>query len=628
MLKLIKMLTMFVVITFCNNVMAQYPTNRVGEFKPIIEKNTTQNQSVSMGIDEYCIPSGNCDDGDGITDFSFAGIENLQSGCSTDGYGDYTEMTATVEIGYTYTASIASGYPGQYASIWIDLNKDFEFTNDELVLADFGISEKDIIYDIDINIPAHAEPGLTYMRIGVAYGASTAANPCATLQYGEWEDYGIEITGSQILLNAGVVSIDISDFIDQGDVTPKATIVNLGMQTISFPVTCTIDDGYSSTKNVTDLAYQEEIQIEFDIWNATTTGVYSVEIETALNGDEITENNTLSKNVGVVLYQPEKRVIGEEGTGTWCGWCVRGIVYMDSMLMKYPDTWIGIAVHNGDPMTVDEYDEAIGFTGFPSGLINRTIDLDPSGFEAAYLSEIEAVAPAGIIIENKAYNPSTAELTFTLTSDFVTNAENFRFSAVLIENHVTNIGSGWAQSNAYSGGASGEMGGFEDLPSPVPASDMIYMDVARALIGGFDGIEGSLPANLEEGNSYSYDFSTTVSDEWNIENIEIVGMLINNNTGKIENATKNHAVITSLDNSLVNKNKLLVYPNPTRDILKIENMVAGNIHIYNLNGQLLMEKLNVKRGAELDFSGFESGTYIIKIINEKESFISKFNIIK
>nr|NQU91344.1 PKD domain-containing protein [Bacteroidota bacterium] len=39
---------------------------------------------------EYCIPSANCSYGDGFTDFGFAGIENWESGCSPNGYGDFT----------------------------------------------------------------------------------------------------------------------------------------------------------------------------------------------------------------------------------------------------------------------------------------------------------------------------------------------------------------------------------------------------------------------------------------------------------------------------------------------------------------------------------------------------------
>jgi hypothetical protein len=42
---------------------------------------------------------------------------------------------------------------------------------------------------------------------------------------------------------------------------------------------------------------------------------------------------------------------------------------MDYMTATYPDQFIGIAVHNGDPMTVTAYDNAANFSGFPGSNI-------------------------------------------------------------------------------------------------------------------------------------------------------------------------------------------------------------------------------------------------------------------
>ena len=42
--------------------------------------------------------------------------------------------------------------------------------------------------------------------------------------------------------------------------------------------------------------------------------------------------------------------------------------------------------------------------------------------------------------------------------------------------------SGYNQVNAYAGNALGPMGGFESLPNPVPAAQMVYDHVARVLL--------------------------------------------------------------------------------------------------------------------------------------------------
>ncbi len=575
----------------------------------------------------YCIPSANCYYSDGFTDFAWAGIENYESSCSDGGYGVFTEMTASVEIGNSYTATFGTGYSSNFASMWIDFNQDFEFSETERILTDFPMGPAGELVDVDIIIPGWGLPGTTTMRIGANYGDISSPDPCATFTYGEWEDYTVEVTGTSISYDAGVVSIDMGNPLPQGNITPKATVKNNGIETISFPVTCSTD-GYSSTVTVTDLGPGQDIQLEFDNWSATP-GNYTLEVVTDLSGDVDPANDMLSTEIAIIEFAPYKMVVGEEGTGTWCGWCVRGAVYMDSMAMKYPDTWIGIAVHNGDPMLVEEYDAGIGpLIGFsyPGGIVNRAIACDPSVFEVNYLQEIDVIAPAGIIVENKSFNASTGELSFTLTADFIATVSDYRFNAVIVENGVTGTGDGWDQANSYSGGTYGPMGGYEDLPNPVPAEDMVYEHVARVILGGFDGVEGSLPGTVIAGEVHSYDFSIVISEDWDINQLEIVGMLIDNATGQIKNGTKDHLITGVPDTDAYSS--IIVYPNPAKDAVVISNVDKGTVSIYNLNGQLVLEKQNVIGSVKLDISIFENGTYIVKVITDTNTMTSKLNIIK
>ncbi len=579
----------------------------------------------------YCVPVADCSFGNyqGITDFAFAGIENYNSGCSNNGYGVFTNLEGSAEIGSDYIATVAVGFQSQYLSIWIDLNHDIEFTPDELVVTDFEMSEASVFYEIPLNIPGNGIPGPTVMRVGSSFLSPSSPDPCANLWAGEWEDYTVILTGSSINLNAGVVSIDMEPFILQGNVTPKAKVRNYGLQTVSFPVTCTINDnGYTSTKNVTNLAFGEVAEVLFDSWSAVP-GIYDMEVITQLSGDELPANDLLNANIGIVAYIPPKKVVGEEGTGTWCGWCVMGIVYMDSMQMKYPETWIGIAVHNGDPMLVEEYDAGIGPLiefSYPGGLVDRSVLADPSTFEGVFLQRINQIPPAGITIQNKSYNETSRVLTFTLTSDFVAQVNNYRFNAVIKENNVTGNGAGWSQANYYSGGMFGPMGGFELLPDPVPAEDMVYQDVARAILGGFEGAEGSLPETVFAGETHSYNFSITIPEEWNVENLEIVGMLIDYNEGTIANGAKEELITGIAD--LPSTTNIAIYPNPATNELRFSNISEGNIYMYTVNGQLIMEKQNVDGSCNLDISSLKNGTYIVRIIMDNQVYTSKVNVIK
>ena len=158
------------------------------------------------------------------------------------------------------------------------------------------------------------------------------------------------------------------------------------------------------------------------------------------------------------------------------------------------------------------------------------------------------------------------------------------------------------------------------------AKDIVYQDVARALLGGWHGVEGSLPATINAGETRSFDFTITLSEDWDINHLEIVGMLIDNASGKIENATKDEALITGVPQ--MDANSIVIYPNPAIDEVVISIIDPGDIYIYNLNGQLVLEKQNVKAATKLDISNFENGTYIVKVISDTNIMTAKLNIVK
>ena len=341
--------------------------------------------------------------------------------------------------------------------------------------------------------------------------------------------------------------LTMPDYVLAGDVDITGTIKNMGGEVLtSIDIEYSINGGEIVLETLSGLSVASLDTYDFVLstpayLSGSEPFIIDVHIDNGngLGPDANPNNNDLSTTISVVEYIPSKMIVGEEGTGTWCGWCVRGHVFMDSMAMKYPDTWIGIAVHNSDPMTVPVYNAGIVpvIGGFPNVFMNRTFLADPYDLEAAYYQEMEVVSPVSVSLENKSYNENTGELSFTLTSYFVATVSDFRFNAVLVENEVSGTGAGWAQSNSYSGGGSGPMGGYENLPDPVPAEDMVYQNVARAILGGFEGVEGSLPTTVNAGETHSYEFTTTIPEDWDINHMEIVGMVINQANGKIENAT-------------------------------------------------------------------------------------------
>jgi hypothetical protein len=142
------------------------------------------------GMDDYCIPVSNCNFGDGIESFELAEISNLNSGCSPSGYGDFTMMEATLTAGMTYDASFSSSYPNNFVNVWIDLNQDEVFSEDELLIADFELPVPGELYTTQLLIPADAPNGATRLRVMGSWLFSNQ-DPCQNTTFGETEDYTV-----------------------------------------------------------------------------------------------------------------------------------------------------------------------------------------------------------------------------------------------------------------------------------------------------------------------------------------------------------------------------------------------------------------------------------------------------
>ena len=112
--------------------------------------------------------------------------------------------------------------------------------------------------------------------------------------------------------------------------------------------------------------------------NYATTGEKTIDCAiTSVNGvadADDSDNEFLGLTIDVLSQLGTKRVLIEEGTGTWCPWCPRGAVAMDYMFETYPDEFVGVAVHVGDVMQIADYDPITGlFGGYPGAVIDRSI---------------------------------------------------------------------------------------------------------------------------------------------------------------------------------------------------------------------------------------------------------------
>ncbi len=104
--------------------------------------------------------------------------------------------------------------------------------------------------------------------------------------------------GTRPAAEAGIVSVDVEDFIPTGSNTPLVTVSNNGATAQTFNVTLDISDGYSDTKPIT-LSPLSTGTLAFANWNPAI-GTFTLSARTNLIGDADPVNDTASKVIKVL----------------------------------------------------------------------------------------------------------------------------------------------------------------------------------------------------------------------------------------------------------------------------------------------------------------------------------------
>ena len=457
-------------------------------------------------------------------------------------------------------------------------------------------------------------------------------------------DYGnniyldsVSVEQNSTVNDAALDNFNFSSVVALGIYPINGTITNTASNTItSLDISWQVGAGTVNNQTLTGLNILPGASYNFSCnlpWNASTSGAttLTVTVSNTNGGDSNASNNTIIKNINVVNEIFSKTVVYEEGTGTWCGWCVRGHVGLKDMAHNHPATsFIGIAVHNQDPMAVPAYDAAIGtfIAGYPSGIINRNIgEVDPglTTLESAYQAELAKIPLAKINIPDANWNATTRQITFNADAKFaldLTNA-NYNLASIIIENGVKGTTAAYGQKNYYSGGGNGPLIDWEGInwsnyASTIPAATMVYNHVGRTLLGGFTGYAGSIPSSVSYNSTYTYAFSHTLSPVQNINNIEVVAIIIDNATGLIVNANNFDlgAKVILANNTFQTNAKFSVAPNPSTGTITINTEKTVRLSVIDVLGKVVYTNDQVDVNTNIDLSNLQKGIYLVKVIGD------------
>lgn len=341
------------------------------------------------------------------------------------------------------------------------------------------------------------------------------------------------------------------------------SFVNMGTEPIRFvTVGYETADG-SLNEAVLDageyLPYMNMIQFNMPARADAGAGIFDRTVTvTKINGenDEYPEDNSGNSVLFSIDNPLDRNIAIEEYTGSWCGYCVRGIVSKRLLEEMYGDRVVYMEMHTQDYMSYDhgevykEYGAQI--PGWPQAWVNRVHMSDPyfgitqfneSGFgmgdEVAWILEqpVEVALDMDISLsDDKKKIDVTTNVTFSLNVDEL--SKYYTLGYMLLENGLEDM-----QYNYYS----------EEYPNHWPKDELpygmqplfdlpyeyeeTYDNVVCEEVGAM-GIEGSLTGAVAKGGtaSHNIEISTNAIIE-DCENAAVAAFIIDKATGEILNIT-------------------------------------------------------------------------------------------
>lgn len=348
--------------------------------------------------------------------------------------------------------------------------------------------------------------------------------------------------------------------------TPVTAQVNVTGDNTYNDLTATLtSDGFTSTYTAAGLGLTKDspaYTIEFPDELPLTVGEENdYTITVSLDGTQLSRNGSV-KNLA---FETTKRVLVEEGTGQWCGNCPAGILALENLDKMFGDQVVSIGVHGGgaDIFAYQTYCDALGFSAYPTGQVNRIDTLyvptvktyDPETLEERFSFnslagnetfldivqrefEQNPVADADVNILKADYVSAEKRIVVEGNVKYAVNLNNLNQNMlfVIVENGLEGSQANYFYSNSDPlfgrFGQGGEFG--QNNPT------ITFDHVARRVIDDyFNGMAGMIPANVTANSPVEFTVDRTAPDNVvNWANAEIVAAVINNNTGRVVNVAK------------------------------------------------------------------------------------------
>ncbi len=334
-----------------------------------------------------------------------------------------------------------------------------------------------------------------------------------------------------------------------------------------------------------------------------------------------------SLSVLPVTAKAQKKVLFEKFTNAYCGVCPDATLDLQSIVEQYPDViWIS---HNkpvtwtDNPLTNERssaiYNE-LGVQGVPTGMVDRTvynnsITLSRNFWESRILEHLNIPAKFELGIDEISYDTNNRALSFNVNAkalaDLATN--DYRISVYMVEDSVY----GTEQHSYWNDTPGHPLEGKGDI-----IWEYAHRNVVRTILDDHWGTVGIISDTPSNGESFSHEYSYTVPQKYNPENMSIVAMVYtfdesSNYPNAVDNATRIY--LNDLGIQLTNTNELAdftfdIFPNPSSEFIQLNTPeIADQVYIFQQDGQLVKTIQPTALSTTISLDDVQNGAYQIVV---------------
>ena len=335
-----------------------------------------------------------------------------------------------------------------------------------------------------------------------------------------------------------------------------------------------------------------------------------------------------------------KKVMLEDYTGTWCGWCPEGAVITEQLHAAHPTTFIPVACHINDALMIanaNDVPTALGVGGLPAGAVDRfnfssqsTIAIDRSLWSNSFDTRAALPAKASISFTNTAKSGGTYTATVNVKfTSAPTAGVPIKMNVYILEDSIPATGTN-EQENYSSQVQSGAS----------PLANWFLNGTLRQALGGVWGYDSMIPSTVVVGTNYTQNITFSLDSTWAAKHINVVAFVAYDGTAAANQKeiinTEQMALktfgsgVTSI-NEIKSNMQASVYPNPAKmnsyimTSFELTEDATVSMKVLNALGQAVSKPYNsfeIKGAHTIQWSPLENanivpGIYFLQLSTDK-----------